>query len=394
MIANQTLFNPAQLVLELNETVIAQAWQQSQTMANAQSRWQHYLNQVALSVILPWIQGEEDDTAKVGLDSATQADLWEVVNGAVVNISGAKLVLIPSEAEDLEELRVPQEWIDIPELVADYYLGVQVNVDAGYIRVWGYTTHQQLKNKAEFNQGDRTYSMAEDELINDINALWVARELCPEELTQVKVETIAAISSEQAEQLITRLGRQNQLIPRLAIPFSTWAALIQNHDWLNSLAVTRRGDLASKSTNVIEWLKKGIDNLTTTSWRQIEMTPSIGGARGIAVQDATTLNNIPAFGLAKQIVILSQPYELRILPLSETGSWRFELCCITPGCNIPQGFKLRLLTAELETFAGNEDVSTEPVEQLFLEVDLDKGESLVCQIEPTPDNYQTEVLQF
>lgn len=393
MIANQTLFNPTQLVLELNETVTAQAWQQSQTMANSQSRWQSYLNQVTLSVFLSWIQEEEDETAKGGLDSATQADLWEVINGTVINVSGAKLVLIPSEAEDLEELSVSQEWIDIPELVADYYLGVQINVDAGYVRIWGYATHQQLKREARFNMSDRSYNLASDELISDINVLWIARELCPEELTQAEVQTVTEISSTQADQLIARLGNQAQLIPRLAIPFSTWAALIQNNEWLHSLAATRRG-LANKNTNVIQWLKQGIDNLTATGWRQIEMTPSASGARGVVAQDETTKNDIPVLGLAKRIVIANQPYELRILPLAETGAWRFELSCITPGCIIPRGFKLRLLTGDLKTFAGNEDVSTDPVEQLFLEVDLDEGESLVCQIEPTPDNYQAEVLKF
>ena len=394
MIANQSLFNPTQLVLELDETVLSRAWKQSQTMANAQSRWQSYLNQVALSVLLPWIQGEEDKTAKEGLESATQADLWEVVNGTVVKISGAKLVLIPTEAEDLEELRVPQEWIDIPELVADYYLGVQINIDAGYLRIWGYATHQQLKNEATFNHSDRTYTMADDELISDISVLWVARELCPQESTQVAVEAVTAINSERAEHLIARLGSQTQLLPRLAIPFSDWAALIQNSRWLHSLANIRRGDNTNQITNVIQWLKQGIDNLTTSGWRQIEMTPSVSGARGVLVPDETTTNEISKLGLAKQIAIANQPYELRILPLAEAGSWRFELCCITPGCVIPEGFKLRLLTSDLKTFADNEDVSTEPVEQLFLEVDLDEGESLVCQIEPTPDDYQAEVLQF
>ncbi|MGL6338214.1 MAG: DUF1822 family protein, partial [Waterburya sp.] len=100
-----------------------------------------------------------------------------------------------------------------------------------------------------------------------------------------------------------------------------------------------------------------------------------------------------AFGLAKQIAIANQAYELKILPLEE-GSWRFELSCLTPGCMIPEGFKLRLLDEDLQGFAGNEDIAVEPVAQLFLEVDLDEGESLVWQIEPTPDNYQPEVLQF
>ena len=74
--------------------------------------------------------------------------------------------------------------------------------------------------------------------------------------------------------------------------------------------------------------------------------------------------------------------------------WRFELCCLTPGCMIPEGFKLRLLTEDLQAFEGNQDMATETVEYLCIEVDLEPGEALVWQIEPTPENYQQEILQF
>lgn len=61
---------------------------------------------------------------------------------------------------------------------------------------------------------------------------------------------------------------------------------------------------------------------------------------------------------------------------------------------IPAGFKLRLLSEDLQAFDGSEDIAVEAVEHLCLELDLDPGESLVWQIEPTPDDYQPEVLQF
>ena len=391
--ADQILFNPTQLVLELNETIINQAWEQSQNAANPNSRWQSYLNRVALNAFLPWLKTEQDASAKARFDAATHADIWEVVNGTAINLKDAKLVLIPTEAEDLSELRVSQEWIDIPEWSADYYLAVQVNVDAGYIRVWGYATHQQLKTNANFSHNDRSYTLIDDELIADIEVLWVARELCPEEVTQVEVEPVTAISATQAENLIKRLGDRSILLPRLAVPFSTWAALMQNKNWCRRLAAIRRGVPAK--TPVLQWLQQGVTNLAAEfGWRQIEMTPSVIGARGVSTPEATTSNAVPAFGLAKQIAIANQPYELKILSLDEAGSWRFELRSLTLGGMIPTGYKLRLLTADLQAFEGNEDLATEPVEQLFLEVDLDAGESLAWQIEPTPDNYQPEVLQF
>lgn len=386
--ANPSIFNPTDLVIELDQGTIDRAWLESQTASNAPSRWQNYLNQVALAVFLPWLQVEEDPTAKAQNQATEQAAIWEVVNGTAIAIKDAKLVLIPSEADDLGELRVPQEWIDLPNWAADYYLAVQVNVDAGYVRVWGYATHQQLK-QGSFNQSDRTYSLSDEELIGDLNALWVARALCPNEVTQAAIEPLPELATAQADKLIERLGNPAQLLPRLGVSFATWGALVQNPSWCRRLAATRRG--VPTKTPVLQWLKQGLSELSTEfGWRQIELSFSTEGSRGAATVDAV----VPAFGLAKKMAIAGQAYELKILPLEEAGAWRFELCCLTPGCMIPAGFKLRLLTSELQNFDDNEDLATEAVPNLSLEVDLDPGESLIWQIEPTPDNYQQEVLQF
>ncbi|MGB5634088.1 MAG: DUF1822 family protein [Waterburya sp.] len=387
---NSNIFNPTHLVLELEQATIDQAWSQSSSFGSAASRWQSYLNQVALNVFLPWLRAESEASAKVAFTQAAQADIWQVVNGTAIAIKDAKLVLIPSEAGDLSELRVPQEWIDLAEWTADYYLAVQVNVDAGYIRVWGYTTHQKLKNDGDFSYSDRTYSLTDEELITDIDALWVARELCPDEVTQTSIEPIAELAPAQVESLIERLSRQSQMLPRLAVPFATWAALIKNPSWCHRLVAQRSG--ASIKTPLLQWFKQGMTSLTADlGWRKIEITPSVQGAKGVAIAKASA---VPAFGLAKKLAIANQAYELKILPLEEAGSWRFELSCLTPGCMIPTGFKLRLLTEDLQAFDGNEDIAIETVGHLSIEVDLEPGESLVWQVEPTPDNYQPEILQF
>ena len=381
---DSTIFNPTHLVLELDCSTVERAWSHRGS-ANAFSQWQSYLNQLVLNTFLPWLREE----STVESPEKPQTDLWELVNGTIITIEDATLLLVPSEAEDLSELRVPQEWVDIPACTADYYLAVQVNVDAGYIRIWGYTTHQQLKNNGSFDRSDRTYSLGDDELITDINALWVARELCPDEVTQAAVEPVAELAPTQAESLIERLGSPTQLLPRLAVPFATWAGLIQDRTWCRRLAAARRG--TPIKTPVLQWLEQGLANLTSEfGWRQIEMSPSTSGARGVSTSEATA---VPTVGLAKKLAIAEQRYELRILPL-RLGGWRFELCCLTPGCMIREGFKLRLLTEDLEGFEGNEDIATEPVEKLCLEVDLEPGEALVWQIEPTPDNDRSEVLQF
>lgn len=72
------IFNPTDLVLELDQTTIDRAWSSSQTAGNPTSRWQNYLNQMALAVFLPWLKTEEDATAKAL--GQNQAAVWELVN--------------------------------------------------------------------------------------------------------------------------------------------------------------------------------------------------------------------------------------------------------------------------------------------------------------------------
>ena len=379
------IFNSTDLVLDLDPTTIDRAWQTSNSIADNFSRWQSYLNQIALEVFLPWLQTEEDITAQA-LEPAIQNDLWQLVTGTAIAMTDAKLVLIPTEAEDKSELRVPQEWIDIPQWTADYYLAVQVSLDAGFVRLWGYGTHQKLKN-GSFSISDRTYSLSDEQIITDLNALWVARELCPNEVTQAAVEPVAELDSNRAETLMQRLSSPDVVLPRLEVPFVTWAGLIQNPSWCRRLTAARNG---ATKTPILQWLQGIADIAPEFGWRQFELTANGAGARSVASGEVTA---VPAVGLAKRIEIGDRPYELRILPLEE-GAWRFELCCLTPGCMIPIGFKLRLLTEGFQGFEGNEDTATEAVSRLWIEVDLEPGESLIWQIEPIPNDYRQEVLQF
>jgi hypothetical protein len=385
---NQDLFEPTQLVLAVSETTLQESWDRTQNAATPNSHWQAYLNLVTLNAFRTWFKIEFDRSIKVD-NAKTLGNIWEVVNGTPLQFDDCRIVLIPAEAEDLSELRVPQEWVDLPQWCADYYLAAQVNVDSGYVRIWSYCTHQQLKTQGNYSPVDRTYTLNDTDLIADMEVFWVARELCPDEVTRTAVEAIPEISSVQAANLIQRLGNPEQLLPRLAIPFQLWGALIQNDVWCQQLAQQRRG--IAPQASVWEWLQTGIDNLAAElGWRSIEFQPSFVGARGTDVLDRTV-------GIAKHISIEGQPYELKILLLELQASeniWRFELRSLSLGGMIPAGFSLKLLTEGLQSFEDNEDFATTPVEQLELELGLQPGEKLVWQIEPTPDNYVVEVLQF
>jgi hypothetical protein len=379
------LAEPTQLWFELSETALTTAWQNSQNCSTPGSRWNAYLNRVCLDTFLPWLREEYAPQAQTVKKIAELPSIWEVVNGTAISFEGLRMVLIPTEAIDLSEMRIPQEWLDIPDWVADYYVAVQVNIDENSLRVWGYTTHNSLKNSAHYDASDRAYCLDRENLISDIDLLWVARQVCPDEITRAAVAPLAAVTPAQAENLLQRLGNREIFTPRLETPFAVWGALLANQDWTNKLYQNRQG--IPQEWSVAKWLKIGVSQLAQqTGWGAIGFTPSMAGAKG---------NNQTI--IAKQLVIDGQRYELRILPRSETtvDIWQFELRNIIPGEGVPAGITLRLLTEDLQPFPNNQVESTTLVKLLSVDVAFSEpGEGVVWEIEPTPENYQREILRF
>lgn len=374
--------NPRQLWLEISPDDQSQAWQRQDFTSS--SRWNAYLNQITLNTFISWLQTEYAPQAKVFPNRAALASIWEFVNGVAIVWGTTKIVLIPSETIDTSELRVLQEWIDIPEWTADYYLGVQVNPDDGWIKVWGYATHLQLKTRGHYDASDRTYSLDEDELITDINILWVAQQLGVIEETRIAIPPLT-IPQAQAENLIQRLGNPDIITPRLEIPFTLWGAILAHGGWRQRLYECRQG--LPDQWSILQWLRSGISDVAQQiGWQQVELQPSFARSRSLELTPSSA-------ALSRQLVIAGQQYELRITQHSEQ-QWRFELRNTSAGALIPGGFKLRLLTEDLQGFDNNEDTAITAVEQLFVEVALEPGEGIVWEIEPTPENYEREILRF
>lgn len=388
MTLDAVVFNPTQVWLEFSESEQNQAWQQSQSFSNSSSRWNGYLNQLCLATVLPWLREEYGLAANPWPLGAALPSFWEVTNGTAIASAPTRFVLIPSEAIDNSELRVPQEWVDIPSWVGDYYLAVQVNPDDRYVLIWGYATHQRLKTQGRYDGSDRTYSLSSDELISDLNVLWVARQLCPSETTRAEVTPVASLSQVQAENLLERLANPAVIQPRLAIPFELWGGLLQHGGRRQQLYEQRLG--LPEQRSILEWLRVGVSNIAQQiGWERIELQPSLAASRG----EESTVGRVI---LSRQLQIAGQTYELRVFPLGniEESVWRFELQNSAVGGLIPGGFKLRILTEDLQGFARNEDVANTAEEMLFIDVSVAAGEGLVWEIEPFPENYEREILRF
>ena len=222
--------------LEIPEAIQNDAWEESASFASQSSRQRAYINLLSQKLILPYLQEEVPKASVEG----NQTSFWELgINGTVVKLDNQRLILIPSEAFDLDELRIPQEWIDIPDLVADYYLAVQVDTEENLLRIWGYTTHHKVKEQGTYTQRDRSYSLDREDVTEDVDSLWLIREYFADEPTRTVVNALPKLSLDQLTQLLDTLANPELVFPRRAVTFEEWGAIIANENWRQML-VNRR----------------------------------------------------------------------------------------------------------------------------------------------------------
>jgi Protein of unknown function (DUF1822) len=268
--------NLTELQFQISPDLAQQYWQQSQSQTAAKGLWNQYLNQICLGAFLPWLQGEYEPKASVLLNETLLPSFWAVTNGTALIWGNKRVILIPEKLIDNSEYRIPQEWVDIPELVGDYYLAVEINPDELSMRIWGYTTHKQIKTTGIYNSSDRTYSLEAQEIIQDLNVLWVVRQLNPSEETRVSVANLSPISATQVDNLLARLANPNIIQPRLELPFSLWGVLVSDDNWRQRLYQLRQNQLQSSITpsltpsrvvtNLSQWLQNSFED----TWQSLD----------------------------------------------------------------------------------------------------------------------------
>jgi Protein of unknown function (DUF1822) len=270
-----TFADTREWLLEIKLEVQMLLWQKSQYYSTPSSRWRAYVNQICLHAFLDWVNNEDFIQANFEQNCADTLASWEFVNGTGVQIPGRRIVLIPTEAIDDNELEVPQEWVDIPSWVGDYYLAAQVGENGDFVRIWGYISHAELKSKANYDSLERKYCVDKQYLIKDFSAFWITYLFCQEEEVRATVPSLPKVSATQAENLVQQLSNYSVIFPRLSVSFATWGALLENEQWRRQLYQKRLQPLSSqKIINLNYWLKDIYDDF----WQSVEtlFSPSIG----------------------------------------------------------------------------------------------------------------------
>lgn len=254
------------LWLELSDSDLEQAKSTAQGYSNKTARTYAYLNSLCLNAFVNWMQMnlELEVSLSVFSNEPVLAKLWEFVNGCAINWGSKRLVLIPSDAIDIADFAIPQEWVDIPSLAADYYLPIRVDLEAQYLHIWGFVSRKSLKSKADYDPIYRLYYVERDWVIPNLEIMTTALNLGFDE--KGEVATLPKLSETQAKDLIEELSQPSAYSPRLNTTFEKWGALLNENHWLQKLYERRLQPMAPKLWVLSQWLGGVVD----VGWQAFE----------------------------------------------------------------------------------------------------------------------------
>ena len=265
--------------LELTPAEIALAQPNPQLYANQTGLTNAELNQLCLTKFQAWLVEQEISfTMSFTPDELTK--IWDVVTGCAIEIGKTRLILIPTYNLDRDELTIPQEWIDLPNWVGDYYLGIQIDLEAGAMNIWGFASHQLIKNRGEYHHSNHSYSLDSDLLVTNLDLLWMAQAL---ELNErVTVVELPTLDLEPALALIQHLSIPSVYSPRSKVPFFEWGAILNSPNLRSELYQTRLQRAILDRTPVasfrlLDWVQNEFTNALASGWQTYQ--PAIGMTR-------------------------------------------------------------------------------------------------------------------
>lgn len=217
--------DPSSIWLEISDDEIDRSTPNPQLYPNPTGINNAKLNQLCSNKVRAYLDDRSLEHHP-SFDEHQLPEIWDVVTGCGIEIGNHRLIVIPSEDIDRSELRVPQEWVDLPNWAGDYYVSIQIDLDAKLMSIWGFASHRSIKQKGRYSARNRTYSLDGDSLISDLDLLWMAEELDLE--PKGILEELPTISLERALEVMQVASIPSPYSPRLAVDFAEWGAILNN----------------------------------------------------------------------------------------------------------------------------------------------------------------------
>jgi Protein of unknown function (DUF1822) len=193
------------------------------------------LNLQCKNIIKEWLETNRGLPSKEDLPYSGEPEhdrlVSQIVNGFCLRINDkSKVVFIPSEQIDIDSFEVAQEWVDLTNWMGDYYVPIQVDVDAQHLHLWGMITHQDLKQTEEpDDEMFRYYNIDADRMVDDLEVLWTSCELAPDP----RSINIPELVTQGVKGFIDRVKSEaGSNFDRLILQFNEWGAILNDRVYL------------------------------------------------------------------------------------------------------------------------------------------------------------------
>lgn len=250
-------FLSEQLRLPLDPEQMEEAREEFDRYSSICSGSNAYINRLCLDIWISWLRQFVLEKPRPDTDLLI---CWEFLNGTAINFGLTRVVLIPYEIPQNEAF-IPREWIDIPRLVADYYLLCRVSLDGeeSWICPKGYVSHSQVKIYGQYDPEQRCYytNLKSLKTEEDIFMFLAAIKFGPRS-PRAETSPLPTLDRQRAEVLLNQLSNTDIIDPRLQIPFAEWAALLANNQWRRKLYELRTFQSAAASL---------LENLVRAGWQ-------------------------------------------------------------------------------------------------------------------------------
>jgi hypothetical protein len=370
-----TLIYPEYLWIQYSAIAWEKAWHQAvmNRYTNAAARYRAFLNYLCLSNTIAWLQDEPDLQQKINIDiNSLSPDLyrrWEFVNGFELKFGQIRLVFIPSEQDSISEFLIPQEWVDIPNWAANYYLPIQVNVEERWLKIRGFISYEQVRQMAKFDASDRNYYVNSRDAIADINTMWMTLDACSFQPPQVK--PLPTFSQVRVNRIIERLSAPSGYSPRLLCGFAEWGVILSSRKYREVLFDKMIQNLLSKpvetTTKVIQDLSLWFEGVFEGSWQSVDDLLVLTGTQTFQVRSDSVLNEVCVKGV--KLIDLGIQLENRTIAL---------LIGLSPQIDNKVGIRIQLYPAAGETYLPA---------NLQLSLHSESGQMLQSVISRSYDNY-------
>jgi Protein of unknown function (DUF1822) len=336
--------DPQSIWLTITEDNIEQASQQANKFSEHSARPTAYLNLLAQKLLLPYLQGYDSNSQLASYCD----DFWSFgINGSKISMNNQYCIILPSNTLDLDEFRIPQEWVDCPDLAAEFYLAVDIDNENKLARIWGYTTFNQLKLIGKYCSRDRSYYLEHSQIHTDINSLWLLHKYYLSELTRPDCTISPPITLERFTNILEDLSKTNLLFLRRSLDFQEWSAILTNPHWCKLLREKRMLATPEIRRINITHLSGWLQNQVEEGWQSVQnlISPNLlGSFMGNQVKRAKMMDL--GLDLAGHQVVLM----MVVAQSAESVSIQASLYPTGQATFLPPHLKLIISTANMPVF--------------------------------------------